>query len=304
MLLALVIDICFGWPDALYRRIGHPVTWIGAVVARLEALLNRGRARRAKGLAATLMVIGGVVCAAAWVQAWLPQTAVGLVLLALLAAPWLAARSLWAHVAAVARPLARADIGAARAEVAKIVGRDPNALDAPGIARAALESLAENSSDGVVAPLFWGALLGLPGLAGYKAINTLDSMIGYRTPRYRQFGWAAARIDDAANWLPARLTALAYLAVSGRPRRVAQVLRADAGHHRSPNAGWPEAAIAAGLGVRLSGPRVYDGRAEPQPWVHAAGVDAGPADLRRGLWLYARMLALVAAGLVAIVLWP
>ena len=180
-----------------------------------------------------------------------------------------------------------------------IVGRDPETLDAPAIARAALESLGENSSDGIIAPLFWGALFGLPGIAAYKAINTLDSMIGHRSPRYLEFGWASARIDDLANLLPARLTALLF-ALAARDKMAAlETAWRDARHHRSPNGGWPEAAMAGALGLRLSGPRIYGNQSASEPWINASGRDPGADDIFAGLALYRRML-LIAAAMLAI----
>jgi adenosylcobinamide-phosphate synthase len=183
-----------------------------------------------------------------------------------------------------------------------IVGRDPARLDAAGLARAALESLAENASDGVVAPLFWGALLGLPGIAAYKAINTLDSMIGHRSPRHAAFGRVAARLDDAANLVPARLTGLLIALASGRPRAGLRVMARDARHHRSPNAGWPEAAMAGALGVRLSGPRIYAESVADEPLLNAGARDPAPGDVRRGLAVYLRATALAAAALAALAL--
>lgn len=299
MVLALGIEATFGWPSRLHALIGHPVTWIGALIARLDIAWNQetwtGTTRRRAGAAAALMVIGTVVLMAMLIQAALPEGLLGLALTALVAAPLLAARSLHDHVAAVATPLAGGDIATARHRIAMIVGRDPDVLDQAGIARAGLESLGENSSDGVVAPLFWGALLGLPGIAGYKAINTLDSMIGYRTPRHQDFGRFAAGLDDVANWIPARLTALAFALVSGRPDRVLRVCLRDGPNHRSPNGGWPEAALAAAVNRRVSGPRAYANRTEDHPWVNAGAPDPDAQDLRQGLTLYWRMLMLVAA---------
>lgn len=169
-----------------------------------------------------------------------------------------------------------------------IVGRDPNRLDEAGIARAAIESLAENASDGVVGPLFWGVLLGLPGIIGYKTINTLDSIIGHRTTRHEAFGWAAARIDDAANFVPARLTGLLFVALAGSEKRsdALSCMRKDARHHRSINAGWPEAAMAGALGVRLCGPRSYHGKPADEPWLNAAARDPAAADITGALETY------------------
>ena len=241
MLLACLIDAGLGWPARLHARIGHPVTWIGALISALERRLNAGSpARRlALGGGATALVTG-LTGGLAWVvQASLPGGIWGVVLCGLLAWPFLALRSMHDHVAAVARPLAAGDTDAARRAVSMIVGRDPAQLDTPGIARAALESLAENTSDGITAPLFWGVVAGLPGIAAYKAINTLDSMIGHRNPRYEAFGKLAARLDDLANLIPARLTGLLFAVVSARPAAALKAMWRDARQHRSPNAGWP-----------------------------------------------------------------
>lgn len=306
MLLALAIDTLVGWPDRLYRKIGHPVTWFGVLVDRLDQRLNRESdspaKRRKLGEAAACFAIAAAA-GAAGLAAWLlPSGTLGVVLAAVLAWPLIAARSLHDHVAPVAEALARDDLDDARAEVAKIVGRDVSVLDEAGVSRAAIESLAENSSDGVVAPLFWGLLLGLPGIAAYKAINTLDSMIGHRSPRHEDFGRFAARLDDWVNWLPARLTGLIFAAVSPRPSEAVRIMRRDAKQHRSPNAGWPEAAMAAALGCRLSGPRVYHDRVAEEPWLNPDSPDPLAADLRRALALYRRAMWLVAATLAMIAL--
>lgn len=301
MLVAMAIDAAAGWPAALYRRLGHPVTWLGALIGTLDRRWNHGaaRARRAKGAAAAVLVIG-VAAGAGWAaQALLPGGWAGALLTGWLAWPLVALRSMHDHVRAVAIPLAAGDLAGARRAVSMIVGRDPARLDQVGVARAAVESLAENTSDGIVAPLFWGALLGLPGIAGYKAINTLDSMIGHRTARHLDFGRVAARIDDAANLIPARLTGALFAAVSGRPRAALRAMARDAGKHRSPNAGWPEAAMAGALGVRLSGPRAYAGAVSPEPWVNEGGRDPTAHDLDRALALYRRAMGMC-AGLLAL----
>ena len=298
MLLALAIDAVLGWPAPLFRRIGHPVTWLGRLIGALDRRLNREgdstATRRLAGVVAALAVIGLAAGAGALAAALLPSGWPGIVLGAVLSWPLIAARSMHDHVLAVARPLAQGDVPAAREAVGMIVGRDPSQLDRAGISRAALESLAENTSDGIIAPLFWGAVLGLPGIAAYKAINTLDSMIGHRTPRHEAFGWASARIDDVANLIPARLTGLAFALASRRPGRALRVMWADAGQHRSPNAGWPEAALAGALHIRLSGPRVYAGHVADEPWVNGTAPDPGPDDILRGLRLYRRALLLAA----------
>lgn len=306
MLLALVIDAGLGWPSAIHARIGHPVTWIGAWIAALDHSFNDEGAseatRRAAGVCVAIAVIAlvagvGWACAAILPGGWL-----GLILAAALAWPLVAARSMHDHVDAVAQPLLAGDLPAARQAVSMIVGRDPSELDAAGIARAATESLAENTSDGIVAPLFWGVIFGLPGIAAYKAINTLDSMIGHRSPRYEAFGWAAARIDDVANLIPARLTGLLFAIVSVRPRAALATMWRDAGHHRSPNAGWPEAAMAGALGIRLSGPRIYEGHLSQEPWLNGEFPDPSAADLNRALALYRRAMLVLAAGLALVAL--
>ena len=303
MAVALAFDAAVGWPEGLFRRVTHPVVWIGALIARLDAALNRETdpawRRIAWGGVATALTVGGSAAAGIAAEAALPDGAAGLLLAGLLAWPLVAARSLHQHVAPVGAALAVGDAAAARAEVAKIVGRDPARLDPPGIARAALESLAENASDGVTAPLFWGALFGLPGIAAYKAVNTLDSMIGHRTPRHHAFGRVAARLDDAANWVPARLTGLVLALVSARPRAALAAMWRDARAHRSPNAGWPEAAMAGALGVRLSGPRIYHDRVTEEPWLNAGAPDPDAAAIARGLGLYRRLVAVLGFGLLA-----
>lgn len=309
MALALALDALLGWPARLYARIGHPVTWIGALIGALDRRLNDASRsdgyRRLCGLAVALAVIGLCAGLAAGLMALLPDNALGTLALGVLAWPLVAVRSMHDHVAAVAVPLAAGDLPGARHAVSMIVGRDPARLDSAGVARAATESLAENTSDGIVAPLFWGALLGLPGIAAYKAINTLDSMIGHRTPRHEAFGWAAARIDDLVNLLPARLTGLLFALASARPGAALRCMASDARHHRSPNAGWPEAAMAGALGIRLSGPRIYGTRVAQEPWVNGAAPDPAPGDLlaalrlyRRAMWLCGALLLLI--GLIAV----
>ena len=303
MALALMIDTALGWPARVHARIGHPVTWIGALIVALEVRWNRGGALGGRGMGAlcVLVVVAAAALPALLVQMLLPETALGVLLGAVVAWPLLAARSLNDHVAAVAGPLAAGDLARARAAVAMIVGRDPARLDPEGVARAALESLSENASDGVVAPLFWGAVAGLPGIAAYKAINTLDSMIGHRNPRYEDFGKVAARLDDLANLIPARLTGLAIALVSGRADAL-RVMWRDAGRHRSPNAGWPEAAMSGALGIRLSGPRAYGDRVADEPWLNAGAPDPQSGDLTRGLVLYRRAMVLCCAVLVVLAL--
>ncbi|OYX42729.1 MAG: cobalamin biosynthesis protein CobD [Rhodobacterales bacterium 32-67-9] len=290
MIVALGMDALIGWPPRLYALIGHPVTWIGALIGAFDRWINLDggdeRARRIAGVITAFVVIG-IVTTFAWLaEAQLPGGWRGAILGGILAWPLIAMRSLREHVEAVAKPLVAGDLGAARRKVAMIVGRDPNQLDREGVARAAIESLAENTSDGIVAPVFWGAIFGLPGIAAYKAINTLDSMIGHRNERYAAFGWASARIDDVVNLIPARLTGLFFAIVSTRPRAAMATMWRDARQHRSPNAGWPEAALAGALDIRLSGPRSYGAREEKEPWVNPHAADPVPEDIGRALRLF------------------
>ncbi|KRQ98618.1 adenosylcobinamide-phosphate synthase CbiB [Bradyrhizobium valentinum] len=306
MAVAMTVDALLGWPNALFARIGHPVTWLGRLVNILDISFNRPidppGVRRIAGAAVALFVIG-LSAGIGWsVQAALTFEWSRIVLLGILVWPLVALRSLYDYVAAVAHPLQSGDIATARAAVAHIVGRDPAALDEAGIARAAIESLAENASDGIVAPVFWGALFGLPGIIGYKAINTLDSMIGHRTERHGSFGWAAARIDDLANLIPARLTGCLFMLVAGRPSDAMSCMVRDASRHRSINAGWPEAAMAGALGVRLSGPRIYHGSTADEPWLNEGARDPLAADIWQGLKLYVRAMVLLAGALAMMAL--
>jgi adenosylcobinamide-phosphate synthase len=304
MAVAMTVDALLGWPAALFARIGHPVTWIGRLIDVLERSWNRSKdapaTRRIAGVGAALLVIALCAGIGWFVQSRLLPGWSGAVLLGIFAWPLVALRSLHDHVAAVAQPLQSGDIDAARLAVAQIVGRDPASLDEAGISRAAIESLAENASDGIVAPVFWGALLGLPGILGYKAINTLDSMIGHRSERHLWFGWAAARIDDVANFIPARLTGFLFAVVTSRPSAVLSCMVRDANRHRSINAGWPEAAMAGALGVRLSGPRTYHGSVTVEPWLNEGARDPLAADIRQGLRLYSRAMLLLGGLLAAL----
>ena len=306
MLIAIAIDTAIGWPKALFLRIGHPVTWLGWQISSLDARLNSPSApfttRKIMGVLAAVLTIALAAAPAWWVQSALPPGWAGALIIGILAWPLVAVRSMYQHVVAVADPLAAGDLPAARHAVSMIVGRDPALLDAAGIARAATESLAENTGDGIIAPLFWGLVAGLPGIAAYKAINTLDSMIGHRTQRHEAFGWASAKIDDLANWVPARLTGLIFALASARPVKSLKIMRRDARHHRSPNAGWPEAAMAGALAVRLSGPRQYGDHIAQEPWVNADAPDPTARDVTRALALYRRAMFGVAGSMALIAL--
>ena len=304
---ALALDALLGWPGGLYARIGHPVGWCARLIAACEAHWNAAawspRARWIGGILTVLLLVGSVggitwgttLALRALLGGW---AWIGIVVLAW---PGLAQRSLDDHVRPVAAALEAGDLPAARRAVAMIVGRDTAALDEAGVARAAIESLAESFCDGVVAPFFWLLLGGLPGLWIYKALNTADSMIGHREPRWRMFGWAAARSDDVANLVPARLAGMILCAIGGGGWAT---LWRDAGKHASPNAGWPEAAMAGVLDVRLAGPIAYDGVVAEKPWIGTGAVVIGAREIRRALGVYRRGCALlwIVAGGIAWVL--
>lgn len=295
LVLALCLDALIGDPPALYAVLPHPVALIGRAIAVFDRRLNRetrsAGARRARGVI-TLIVLSlaalGIglalsLLAAASRRGWILETVVVAILVA--------QRSLYDHVLQVVLALQRGGVTAGRAAVSRIVGRDPETLDGFGVARAGIESLAENFGDGVVGPIFFYAVAGLPGILLYKTVNTLDSMIGHRSPRYLAFGWASARFDDLLNLIPARLAglliALAATFVSrGRPVAALRTMLRDARKHRSPNAGWPEAAMAGALDLALAGPRRYGDLVVDDPWLGDGRARATPADMRRALMVF------------------
>ncbi len=289
LVAALLLDAAFGEPRLLWDRLPHPAVLMGRLVGWFDRRFNRGQSLRLRGVGVTLalVVIGLTI---GWlIQAIPDHGVVEVIVLAIL----LAQKSLVEHVRAVATALRRS-VAEGRASVAMIVGRDTTDMIGPDIARAAIESAAENLSDGVVAPVFWYLVLGLPGIVAYKLVNTADSMIGHMTPRYQQFGWASARLDDVLNLIPARLTAL-MIALTHGWVDPAPILR-DAPKHRSPNAGWPESAMAPVLNVALSGPRSYHGVRKDYPWVWPEGRrDPGPDEIdaaANALWrVWAVLLA-------------
>ena len=294
ILIALCIDRLIGWPNFLFRRFSHPVVGIGHLISFFERHLNKTTwstsLRRTTGFLTLLFLMVGFAILGFFILLLIPEGPLGVLVTSLLVWPFIAAKSLANHVEAVAEPLVTHDLKAARHAVSMIVGRNSNNLDSNDIARAALESLAENTSDGVTAPLFWGVLLGFPGVLIYKFVNTADSMIGYKSERYRDFGWASARIDDLVNYIPARLTSFMYAVISRNTLRVLRITFRDASQHRSPNAGWPETSVAASIGVKLSGPRIYEGVKTNDPWLNNDGRDPTGSDLFSGLKLFDRFL--------------
>jgi adenosylcobinamide-phosphate synthase len=311
LFMALGLEAVLGEMNWLFRHLPHPVVLAGNAVSGLERRLNRttlsDAARRLRGAVAVLLLVAAAALAGAVIafvartlpHAWIAEVFAAAVLLA--------QKSLFRHVDDVARALQTHGLEAGRFAVGRIVGRDPQSLDEHGVARAAIESLAENFSDAVVAPALWYVLFGLPGLMAYKMVNTLDSMIGYRNDRYRAFGWAAARLDDLLNLIPARLSGLiiilaALFAARGNPWRAATTMLTDARHHRSPNSGWPEAAMAGALGLALGGPRRYPGLTVDEKWIGQGRARATFTDIDRALHLFSAA-CLLHAGLVVLVLW-
>ena len=315
-LIAMVIELCVGYPERLTRAIGHPVTWIGRFIATLDRLLNRDAAkqphRRAAGVVAVLILLSVVGSVAFIVEREMLRLPFGIMAAALIGSSLIAQRSLYQHVANVASALEKDGLAAGRHAVSHIVGRDTETLDEAGVARAAIESLAENFSDGIVAPVLWMAIAGLPGAALYKAINTADSMIGHRTPRHEAFGWAAARLDDLVNLPASRLSAVLFIAAAALSKSSSagnawRTVCRDAKRHRSPNAGYPEAAAAGALGLSLAGPRIYDGVRVDDAMMGDGRRDATAADIRRALTLYRSadaILIVLVAILTAIVIAP
>ncbi|MBP1857198.1 adenosylcobinamide-phosphate synthase CbiB [Rhizobium herbae] len=282
LIAALVLDRIVGDPDWFWRRLPHPVVFFGAMIGWCDRTFNRKRlgddALRISGV----LVIGGlllwsIVCGWLLHRLFMQIGLLGWGIETIVVAVFLAQKSLADHVSRVATGLRLGGLKGGRKAVSMIVGRDPDTLDEPAVCRAAIESLAENFSDGVVAPVFWYALLGLPGLLAYKMLNTADSMIGHKSPKYLHFGWASARLDDLANIPAARLSILLIAAgtavTAGRRaawNAVGTALR-DHGLHRSPNSGWPEAAMAGALDVQLAGPRIYSGMLVHEPMINGSG---------------------------------
>ena len=294
LLMAILVEAYIGEAERLFKTVPHPVRIIGNAIGFFDRKLNRetrsqvDRAFRGALVVAFMVLATGAV---GWAVAWLSlHHPWGWIVEFLAIVSLLAARGLYDRVSAVGKAL-RDGVEPAREAVSHIVGRDPAQMDGFGVARAAIESLAENFSDGVVAPVFWYVLFGFPGLLVYKTVNTLDSMIGYPTPKYRAFGMTAARLDDVLNLIPARLAGLfivvaALFVPTAKPGGALRVMLRDSGKHRSFNAGWPEGAMAGALDLALAGPRQYPGRTVNDPWIGGGTAKAGPKDISRGLYLY------------------
>lgn len=312
LLAALVLDAALGDPYALYRAVPHPVVLIGNAIAALDARWNRPersrRARRLWGVALLVAMVVAMLAIGAAITALAARIPYGWVIEAVAVYVLIAQKSLYQHVRAVARALETEGLAGGRTAVGMIVGRDPQTLDEAGVCRAAVESCAESYADGIVSPIFWYVVLGLPGMLAFKAVNTLDSMVGHKTEKYIDFGWASARFDDLMNWIPARLSGWCLVAAAGLlpaadGHRAAWVMLRDARVHHSPNAGWPESAVAGALGLKLLGPRIYPGEIVDAPWIGEGTPDATPQHIRQSLKLYATACMLsgaLAVGVLAL----
>ncbi|TAJ79656.1 MAG: cobalamin biosynthesis protein CobD [Sphingobium sp.] len=288
LLAALLLEAACGYPAWLLRRVGHPVTWAGRAIVMMDRQWNRPGIDVAAGLIASIVLLA-IGSAAGWLIERLAGGWVGMLGVILITTTGLAQRSLWQHISALAVPLAQGDMELSRRALSAVVGRDTTALDEASMAAAGIETLAESFCDGVVAPAFWFALLGLPGLFAFKCISTADSMIGHRDLRYERFGKASARVDDAMNWMPARLSGMLICLAGGRGWRI---MARDASLHLSPNAGWPESAIAGVLGVRIGGGAFYDGEWIARPEL-GDGPRAGVPELHRAMRVYLRACLLL-----------
>ena len=304
--LALFVERLFGYPKLFYHEIGHPVEWIGILLSKMEIALYDPDAEpiqaRLRGIATLVALLVVVAIPAVLISTFLSTFRFGWVIEALLVTTLIAQYSLHEHVSAVGKGL-DLSLSEGRNAVAKIVGRDPAALDESGVVKGALESLAENTSDGIVAPILWYALLGLPGIVMYKAINTADSMIGHRSERYIYFGWAAARLDDLVNLPASRLTGLLFASAAAwtdreRGKIALRAMWRDAPQHNSPNAGWPEAALAASLGVKFGGSRSYEGSLVNLPWMGEGRETLNRDDIRKGLRLYGTAMTFLLCAMV------
>lgn len=309
LLLALIMDAVLGDPRWLYSRINHPVVIIGTLIRFLDKRLNKSKytksIRKFLGIISISIILGGTWFLGEGIEMAVQDLTFGFVIQAIIVSIFLAQNSLYRHVAAVANACKSKNLSDARKEICHIVGRDPASLDKPAICRASIESLSENFCDGVIAPVVWYLICGLPGLLAYKALNTSDSMVGYLNSQYEDYGWCTARLDDLANFVPARLSAISISVASllvplANPLSSIRAGFRHAHLHRSVNAGWPEAAMAGALGIRIAGPRHYSGKLVDDAWMGDGRADVGPSDIMKGLRIY-----FVACGLTAfwILLW-
>ncbi len=297
IILALLIDILIGWPNKLFIIIGHPVTWIGKVINFLEKTLNKKQFNKLKkrnlGILMICFLSFPIMISAIFLTSFLKEWPFYVIIEAILIWPFLAIRSLHAHVYAILLELERNDLGAARIALSKIVGRDVKNLNEEQICKASIESLSESTADGVIAPIFWALVFGFPGILFYKIINTLDSMVGYKNERFKDFGWASARLDDLINWIPARLTAFLIVVLAYNPLKAFLFSSKNSTASPSPNAGWPQSAMAYALQIRLMGKKSYNGVIIDQASINEHAPFPKKENLREALKLYKKTIVLV-----------
>ena len=294
---SVCIDIFFGWPKVLINSIGHPIIWVGKLINFLDLLLNKDSFnpsfRYFFGILTLLTTTILCVFLAISIVNYTNHYKYNFLFLIVLIWPFIAINSMYSHIKDIIDDLERGNIKAARFSTSKIVSRDTESLSEKELIRASLESLSENTSDGIIAPIFWALLFGLPGIVAYKVVNTLDSMIGYKNHKYNYFGWASAKLDDLINYFPARITSILFLIFSKNVLSNFKNLLIDAPKHKSPNAGWPEAAFAYTINVRLSGPRVYDGLTYNEKWVNEYGLEPKLIHLKQSLILFKKVIILL-----------
>ena len=294
---AILIDIIFGWPNIIYKAIGHPVTWVGKLIKIFDKKLNNitysNDFKKMSGLVTILICSLLVIIICILIEKFLNQFSFGMFISMIIMWPLIAINSMHQHVNNILINIQVNNIKLVRKSVSKIVGRNTSKLNKTDLIRASIESLSENTSDGVIAPIFWGLLFGLPGIALYKTINTLDSMIGYKNKKYKYFGWASARVDDLVNIIPARITGVLYAIVSNNFLFTISIMLKDGHKHISPNAGYPESAMAGALNIKLSGPRFYNNIKRNDPWLNEKGLDPSVKNLKKALMLYKRIIILI-----------
>ena len=294
---AILIDIIFGWPNIIYKAIGHPVTWVGKLIKFFDKKLNNisysNNFKKMSGLVTLLICSLLVISICILIEKFLNQFSFGMFISMIIIWPLIAINSMHQHVNNILINIQVNNIKLVRKSVSKIVGRNTSKLNKTDLIRASIESLSENTSDGVIAPIFWGLLFGLPGIALYKTINTLDSMIGYKNKEYKDFGWASAKVDDLVNIIPARITGIFYAIVSNNFLFTISTMCKDGHKHVSPNAGYPESAIAGALNIKISGPRFYNNIKRNDPWLNEKGLDPSVKNLKKALMLYKRIIILI-----------
>ncbi len=304
IILALLIDILIGWPNKLFTIIGHPITWIGKAISFLEKTLNKQQfsmiQKRAFGILMLLFLNFPIVISATFLMSFLKELPFNIIIQAILIWPFLAVRSLYTHVYDILQKLERDDLGSARLALSKIVGRDVKNLNEEQICKASIESLSESTSDGVIAPIFWVLVFGFPGILFYKVVNTLDSMVGYKNERFQDFGWASARLDDLINLVPARLTAILISSLTSNPLKAFLFASKNSVASPSPNAGWPQSAMAYALKINLMGQKTYNGLIINQPSINENAPAPKRRKLREALNFYKKTVILVTVILTAV----